>query len=73
MEPVKLRQEPLLTEKLAALLLNLRPNTLAFRRITGRYPDPIFVRIGRMIRYRLSDLVNWIDTPGVAPKDGDES
>lgn len=46
---------PLLTEQQAAEFLNIRPGTLACWRVNKRYPLP-YVKIGRSVRYRLSDL-----------------
>lgn len=47
--------EPLLTEQQAAEVLCIRPGTLACWRVTKRYPLP-YVKIGRSVRYRRSDL-----------------
>jgi hypothetical protein len=47
-------QDVLLTVKEAAAFLRLSPNTLNWRRSHGE--GPAFVRVGRSIRYRLSDL-----------------
>lgn len=49
----------LLDEKLAAAKLDVTPGTLSVWRSTGRYSLP-FVKIGRKVRYRLSDLDLWI-------------
>lgn len=46
---------PLLTERQAAEFLNIKPGTLACWRVTKRYPLP-YIKIGRSVRYRLSDL-----------------
>lgn len=48
-------REPLLNEQQAAEFLNIRPGTLACWRTTKRYPLK-YTRVGRSIRYRLSDL-----------------
>jgi excisionase family DNA binding protein len=45
------------TEQVAALL-GLRPNTLAQWRVSGE--GPMFVKIGRRVRYRASDVDAWI-------------
>lgn len=50
----------LLTEKEAATLLGLAPNTLRTWRSTGREGQPPFVRIGRAVRYRTSDCAEFI-------------
>lgn len=51
----------LLTEAEAAALLNLQPGTLRYWRSTGRIGQPPFVRIGRQVRYRASDLAAYMD------------
>ncbi len=50
----------LLTPEEAARFLNVRPNTLAIWRSTGRYNLP-FVRVGRLVRYRLDDLLEFAE------------
>jgi hypothetical protein len=50
---------PLLTEDQAAEILTLQPQTLATWRCTRRYGLP-FVRVGRAVRYRLTDLENFL-------------
>lgn len=49
----------LLSTKQAAQLLGLKPNTLAKWRVAGT--GPVFVTMGRAVRYRVSDLRNFID------------
>lgn len=49
----------LLTEPQAADFLNLSVRTLQAWRI--KFAGPDFVRAGRAIRYRRSDLVAWIE------------
>ena len=51
----------LLTEQQAAEFLSIAPGTLSVWRSTGRYSIP-FVKVGRSVRYRLSDLNSWIDS-----------
>jgi hypothetical protein len=53
------RTRELLDEKQAAEHLTVSPGTLSVWRSTGRYNLP-FVKIGRMVRYRVSDLDAWI-------------
>lgn len=49
----------LLTEKEAAKLLGMTPRFLQARRVRGNGPP--FIRISsRAIRYRVSDLENWV-------------
>jgi excisionase family DNA binding protein len=50
----------LLDEKQAASHLTLSPGTLAVWRSTGRYALP-FLKVGRMVRYRRSDLDAWLE------------
>lgn len=50
----------LLDEQQAAEHLNVSPGTLSVWRSTGRYCLP-FVKVGRNVRYRLSDLDAWIN------------
>ena len=54
------RSRELLDEKQAAEHLTVSPGTLSVWRSTGRYNLP-FVKVGRMVRYRLSDLDAWLD------------
>lgn len=51
---------PLLTRDEAAQFLGLKPQTLASWQSTGRYRLPV-VKVGRLARYRLTDLQSWID------------
>lgn len=53
------RKLDLLTEESAAEYLGVKPGTLSVWRSTGRYRLP-FVKIGKNVRYRLSDLDTWI-------------
>ena len=50
----------LLTAKAAAKLLDVPPSTLANWRSMGRHKIP-FLKIGRNVRYRRSDLLVWMD------------
>ena len=49
----------LLDEKAAAEILQVAPGTLSVWRSTGRYGIP-FVKVGRRVRYRRSDLEVWL-------------
>lgn len=51
--------DELLTAEQAADYLNVKPQTLALWRSTGRHGLP-FVRVGRAIRYRRRDLEQWL-------------
>jgi excisionase family DNA binding protein len=55
------RNHNLLDDKQAAKYLTVTPGTLSVWRSTGRYALP-FVKVGRMVRYRLSDLDEWLAT-----------
>lgn len=50
----------LLTPTQAADILGVTIGTLAVWRCTARYPLP-FVKIGRRVKYRLSDINNFIE------------
>ena len=51
----------LLDEREAAKILDTKPSTLSVWRSTGRYALP-FVKIGRKVRYRRSDLAAWLES-----------
>ena len=50
----------LLNEQEAAQLLDIAPGTLSVWRSVGRYNLP-FLKVGRSVRYRRSDLLAWLD------------
>ena len=50
----------LLDERAAAELIDVAPGTLSVWRSTGRYNLP-FIKIGRKVRYRRSDLLAWME------------
>jgi excisionase family DNA binding protein len=52
--------EELLDDKAAAAVLDVTPGTLSVWRSTGRYALP-FLKIGRKVRYRRSDLLAWLE------------
>lgn len=54
------RNPKLLNDKQAAEYLTVSAGTLSVWRSTGRYALP-FVKVGRMVRYRLTDLDAWLD------------
>jgi hypothetical protein len=60
--------DALLGEVAAAQFLNLSTRTLQAWRLSGR--GPAFVRAGRAVRYRRSDLVAWIQVNTVSPANG---
>lgn len=53
--------ERLLGEAEAAKMLGLQPATLRRWRSTGEPNQPEFVKIGRSVRYRLSDVVAYME------------
>ena len=56
----------LLDERTAAAALDLKPQTLAVWRASGRYALP-FVRVGRSVRYRAADLQKFLESRTVRP------
>ena len=62
----------LLSRREAATLLGVQPGTLASWATTGRYNLP-FVRVGRVARYRMSDLERWIQSRVAFRVDDDAS
>jgi hypothetical protein len=46
-------------DKQAAQALGVKPTTLSIWRSTGRYNLP-YVKVGRLIRYRVSDLAAFL-------------
>ena len=57
---------PLLTETEAAKYLGLSPKTLQMRRWLDR--PPTYIRMGRSIRYRVTDLDAFAEAGQVTPK-----
>ena len=49
----------LIDQKQAARILGLSVRTLERHRIAGT--GPRFARLGRLIRYRQNDLIEWVD------------
>lgn len=54
------RTRELVDEREAARVLDTAPGTLSVWRSTGRYALP-FVKVGRNVRYRRSDLIAWLE------------
>jgi predicted DNA-binding transcriptional regulator AlpA len=50
----------LIDQKQAARILGLSVRTLERHRIAGT--GPRFARLGRLIRYRQNDLIEWVDS-----------
>jgi predicted DNA-binding transcriptional regulator AlpA len=55
----------LLSEKETAELLHVSPGTLSVVRCTRRWPLP-YVKVGRAVRYRLSDIEAFMQSRTVA-------
>ena len=51
----------LMDENEAADFLSISPGTLSVWRSTGRYAVP-FVKVGRRVRYRRTDLEAWLES-----------
>lgn len=68
------RSTELVDDKVAAEILCTTAGTLSVWRSTGRYALP-FVKIGRKVRYRVSDLEAWLEqrtrASGATAKVGD--
>ena len=47
-------------ENEAAVFIQSKPGTMQVWRSTGRYALP-FIRVGRNVRYRRSDLEAWLE------------
>lgn len=56
-------QQPinLLTPEQVSSLLGIKTHTLAVWRSSGRYKLP-FIKTGRLVRYQLSDIENFLET-----------
>ena len=61
-------KDQLLTRKEAAMLLGTTVDTLAVWACTHRYNLP-FVKIGRLVKYKLSDLTAFIERRTVRGKE----
>lgn len=51
--------EKLLNNKEASAYIGVLPGTLEIWRCTKRYPIP-FIKVGRLVKYRKSDLDNFL-------------
>ncbi|QFY43125.1 helix-turn-helix domain-containing protein [Candidatus Methylospira mobilis] len=56
-----LAESHLLNEQEAAQYLNVSPGTLSVWRSTGRY-GLVYVKIGRRVKYRVSDLLAFVES-----------
>jgi len=52
-------QDRLLTRQEAADMLGLKAQTLAIWASNGRHDLP-FIKVGRSVRYRMSDIEQWL-------------
>jgi len=68
MPTANLVRSDLLPEGDAAAYIGVKPGTLAVWRSTKRYPLP-YVKCGRLVRYRRSDLEVWLQSRTVSPAD----
>jgi predicted DNA-binding transcriptional regulator AlpA len=59
----------LLTEKQVAAQLSINPKTLSIWR--GQRRGPRFVKLGRAVRYRLSDVREFLESVTVEPRASD--
>lgn len=57
----------LLTERQAAEVLSVAPQTLAVWRCAHRHDLP-YVKVGSAVRYRLADLEKWLEERTVCAK-----
>ena len=56
-----MNNQDMLNEKQASEIIGVVPGTLQVWRSTGRYKIP-FVKVGRLVRYRRSDLLAWLES-----------
>jgi len=56
----------------AAQFLGIKPQTLASWATTGRYAVPFF-RVGKSVRYRVSDLEAWLAARRAGVDEGSDS
>jgi predicted DNA-binding transcriptional regulator AlpA len=57
--------EPLVSENEAAAVLHVKPPTLTAWRNRGQ--GPAYVKVGRLVFYRLSDIKQWLEGRVVRP------
>jgi predicted DNA-binding transcriptional regulator AlpA len=53
-------KDKLLTRKQASEFLGIKENTLAVWKTNRRYPLPV-IKVGRLVRYRKSDLITFLE------------
>ena len=54
-----INDDPLLDTIQAAQVIHTEPSTMEVWRCTKRYDLP-FIKVGRLVRYRRSDLLKWL-------------
>jgi predicted DNA-binding transcriptional regulator AlpA len=59
------------TQTEAAALLGVRPQTLAAWRCQGK--GPRFLKVGRSVFYRESDIEAWLDAQAIVPVSKDDA
>ncbi len=67
MQTVEKAIKSMLTRREAAELLGIEPQTLAVWSCRGI--GPAFIKVGRSVRYRLSDLEKFIESGRVSTRD----
>ena len=60
------RHDPLFPHGGAAQYIGVAPQTLAVWKMTGKYGLPV-IMVGRLCKYRKSDLDKWLASPPSAP------
>jgi excisionase family DNA binding protein len=68
----ELYKETLLTRKQAADFLGVKEHTLAVWACNKRYTLP-YVKVGRLVKYRYSDLLNFVEQRTHNPESYDEA
>ncbi len=62
-------EKALVDQAAAAEILQVKPNTLTNWRCTKRYSIP-YIKIGRCVRYRVSDLLAFVERRRVSCEGG---
>lgn len=65
--PCAMDQERLLTQDEVAEMLRVSPSTLINWRREGTLNGPPFVRVGRLIRYKVAEVQAWLNAQSNAP------
>ena len=63
---VNVVNDDLMTRKELAEYLKVSPNTINRWKIEGKYPDLPEIKIGRILRYRLSEIDAWMEKHKIA-------